>query len=162
MSFMWSALKTGLLDQTWWVTENLTICTIQCVPEKRKPINRFTFSENCNDLSEKVYIVTKFSLSSFFDTSYKMYWPCMSKHGPFQMVMSKMICAEWEFKGFTGSVTFQNKGTCWKDIISISFVSFVMFLLLRLLILTWISESELGHINSTPLFCANRFWHAWV
>ena len=39
---------------------------IQCVPEKRKPINRVNFSENCNDLSEKVYIVTKFSLSSFF------------------------------------------------------------------------------------------------
>ena len=37
-----------------------------------------------------------------------------------------------------------------------------MFLLLRLLILTWISLSELGHINSTPLFCATRFWHAWV
>ena len=37
-----------------------------------------------------------------------------------------------------------------------------MFLLFRLLILTWISESELGHINSTPLFCANSFWHAWV
>ena len=40
--------------------------SIQCVPEKRKPINRVNFSENCNDLSEKVYIVTKFSLSSFF------------------------------------------------------------------------------------------------
>ena len=51
-----------------------------------------------------------------FDTSYKMYWPCMNKHGPFQMVMSKIIFAEWEFKGLTGSVTFQNKGTCWKDI----------------------------------------------
>ena len=37
-----------------------------------------------------------------------------------------------------------------------------MFLLFRLLILTWISESELGHINSTQLFCANCFWHAWV
>ena len=33
-----------------------------------------------------------------FDTSYKMYWPCMNKHWPFQMVMSKMICAEWELK----------------------------------------------------------------
>ena len=92
-----------------------------------------------------------------FDTNYKMYWPCMNKHGPFQMVMSKMICAEWEFKGLTGSATFQNKGRVEKTFISISFVSFVMFLLLRLLILTWISESELGHINSTPLFCANRF-----
>ena len=44
-----------------------------------------------------------------FDTSYKMYWPCMNKHWPFQMVMSKMICAEWEFKGLTGSATMQNK-----------------------------------------------------
>ena len=39
---------------------------IQCVPEKRKPINQVIFSENYNDLSKKVYIVTKFSLSSFF------------------------------------------------------------------------------------------------
>ena len=39
---------------------------IQCVPEKRKPINQVDFSENYNDLSKKVYIVTKFSLSSFF------------------------------------------------------------------------------------------------
>ena len=39
---------------------------IQCVPEKRKPINQVNFSENCDDLSEKVYIVTKFSLSSLF------------------------------------------------------------------------------------------------
>ena len=40
--------------------------SVQCVPEKRNPINRVNFSENCNDLSEKVYIVTNFSLSSFF------------------------------------------------------------------------------------------------
>ena len=39
---------------------------IQCVPQKRKPINQVNFSENCNDLSEKAYIFTKFSLSSFF------------------------------------------------------------------------------------------------
>ena len=39
---------------------------VQCVPQKRKPINQVNFSENWNDLSEKVYIVTKFSLSSFF------------------------------------------------------------------------------------------------
>ena len=38
---------------------------IQCVPEKRKPINQVNFSENY-DLSEKVYMVTKFNLSSFF------------------------------------------------------------------------------------------------
>ena len=40
--------------------------TIQCVPQKRKPINQVNFSENWNDFSEKVYIVTKFRLSSFF------------------------------------------------------------------------------------------------
>ena len=39
---------------------------VQCVPDKRKPVNQVNFSEKCNDLSEKVYIVTKFSLSSFF------------------------------------------------------------------------------------------------
>ena len=40
--------------------------SIQCVPQKRKPIIRVNFSENCNDLSEEAYIFTKFSLSSFF------------------------------------------------------------------------------------------------
>ena len=39
---------------------------VQCVPERRKPINQVNFSENYNDLSEQVYIVTKFKLSSFF------------------------------------------------------------------------------------------------
>ena len=29
-----------------------------------------------------------------FDTSYKMYWSCMAEHEPFQIVMSKLICAE--------------------------------------------------------------------
>ena len=44
-----------------------------------------------------------------FETSYKMYWPCMTKHEPFQMVMSKLICTEWEFEGLTGSATFQKR-----------------------------------------------------
>ena len=48
------------------ISLNTLFNIVQCVPEKRKPINRTNFSENCNDLSEKVYIVTKFSLSSFF------------------------------------------------------------------------------------------------
>ena len=39
---------------------------IQCVPEKRKPINRVNFSETVMIHQKKVYIVTKFSLSSFF------------------------------------------------------------------------------------------------
>ena len=45
---------------------SITVLFIQCVPQKRKPINRVNFSENCNDLSEKAYIFTKFRLSSFF------------------------------------------------------------------------------------------------
>ena len=48
------------------INQFIQLClNIQCVPEKRKPINQVNFSENCNDLSDKVYIVTKFSLSSF-------------------------------------------------------------------------------------------------
>ena len=86
---------------------------------------RFTLLEN------SVYLLS-------FDTSYKMYWSCMTKHEPFQIVMSKIICAEWEFKGLTGSASFRTKGHVEKTFIGISFVSFVMFLLLRLLILTWI------------------------
>ena len=46
-----------------------------------------------------------------------MYWPCMAKHEPFQMVMSKTdFVQNKEFKGLTGSAMFQNKGECWKDI----------------------------------------------
>ena len=50
-------------SQRGWINQSRTI---QCVPQKRKPINRVNFLENCNDLSEKAYIFTKFSLSSFF------------------------------------------------------------------------------------------------
>ena len=87
---------------------------IQCVPEKRTPINQgeANFSENCNDLLKKFTLLQNSIYLLSFDTSYKMYWPCMTKHEPFQMVMSKLICAEWEFKGLPGSATFQNKGTC--------------------------------------------------
>ena len=73
----------------------ILIYHIQCVPQKRKPISQVHFSENCNELSEKVYIVTKFSffpLSS--DTNYMMYWSCMAEHEPFKILMSELICAE--------------------------------------------------------------------
>ena len=77
--------------------------------------------------------VTRYIDHAFTSTDHFIWW------------CQKWSCAEWEFKGLTGSATIENKGTCWKTIIGISFVSFVMFLLLRLLILTWISEFELGH-----------------
>ena len=79
-----------------------------------------------------------------------MYWSCMAEYEPFQMVMSNFICAKYEVKGLAGSAMFQNKGCVEKTFIGIYFVSFFMFLALRLLLLTWISESKLGHINSTP------------
>ena len=84
-----------------------------------------------------------------FDTSYKTYWPCMNKHWPFQMVMSKMICAEWEFKGLTGSATFQNKGTCWKTFIGISFVSLSCFFCLDSLFWHGIGSLNLVILLST-------------
>ena len=54
-----------------WCTVQTHFINIQCIPEKRKPINQaffffFFFLLKTNDLSEKAYIVTKFSLSSFF------------------------------------------------------------------------------------------------
>ena len=43
------------------------VCNTYTVrPRKKETHKSSKFSENCNDLSEKVYIVTKFSLSSFF------------------------------------------------------------------------------------------------
>ena len=79
----------------------VTECAIQCVPEKRKPMNQVNLSENCHyDLSEKVYIVNKIQFILFLLTPLmNMYWSRMTKHEPFEMVMSKLICAEWEFKG---------------------------------------------------------------
>ena len=29
-----------------------------------------------------------------FDIIYKMYWSCTTKHEPFQIMMSELICAE--------------------------------------------------------------------
>ena len=111
---------------------------IQCVPEKRKPINQVHFSENCNDLSEKVYIVTKFSLSSFDTRCIGHAWPS-TKH-------FKLWCQNWFAQNrnlraynYWGLPRFTTKGRVEKTFISIYFVSFVIFLLLRLLILTWIS-----------------------
>ena len=126
---------------------NLIDTPIQCVPEKRKPINRVNFSENCNDLSEKVYIVTEFSLSSFFWHQLQDILAMHEQARNIQMVMSKIICAEWEFKGLTGLSRFRTKGRVEKTFISISFVSFVMFLLLDSLF--WHGLASLNLVIST-------------
>ena len=82
------------------------LTVIQCIPEKRKPKNQVNLSENYKDLSKKVYIVTNSVYPLSFDPSYKMYWSRIAEHEPFQMVMSKSICAEWEIKGLTESAQF--------------------------------------------------------
>ena len=58
-------------------------------PRKRKSINQVNLSENYNNLSKKVSIFTKFYLSSFF-------WHQIQdvEYEAFQMVMSKLLCAE--------------------------------------------------------------------
>ena len=45
------------------VLMNLTCYTVR---PRKKETHKVNFSENCNDLSEKVYSVRKFNLSSFF------------------------------------------------------------------------------------------------
>ena len=82
--------------------------------KKRKPINQDNFSENCNDLSDFIFTLLKNSVYPLsFDISYKMYWPCKAKHEPFLNGDVKIDFAQnREFKGLTGSATFQNKGTC--------------------------------------------------
>ena len=61
-----------------------------------------------------------------FDTSYKMYWPCMAKHEPFQMVMSKLICAEWEFKGLINRVCHVSEQ---RDVLKRNSLAFLLSLL---------------------------------
>ena len=104
-----------------------------------------------------------------FDTCYKMYWPCMNKHRLFQMVMSKMICAEWEFKGSNIA-----NGVCQvseqRDMLKRHSSAFLLSLLSCFFCLDslfWHGLASLNLVistqhNGTPLFCANRFWHAWV
>ena len=36
------------------------------------------------------------------DLSYKIYWSRMAEHEPFQIVMSKLICGEYEVKSLKG------------------------------------------------------------
>ena len=73
--------------------------SLNFIIQKRKPINRVNFSENCNE-SEKAYIFTKFSLSFSFEPVTRFKWTSTDH---FKWWCQK--CAEWEFKGLTGSAT---------------------------------------------------------
>ena len=135
---------------------------IQGVPEKRKPINQVNFSENCNDLSRTNLHVYKIQFILFLLTPVTrcIAWPCMAKHEPFQILMSTLICAEYEFKGLTGSATFQNQ----RDVLKRHSLAFLLSLLSCFFCLDslfWHGLASLNlviYINSSPLF---YFWHAW-
>ena len=117
--------------------------------KKRKHINQVNFSENY-DLSQKKFTLLQNSVYPLsFDTSYKMYWSCMAEHEQFQMVMSKLICAELEVKGLTGSATFQNKGMCWKDILLAFLLSLLSCFFLPRLLIFWHGAASLNLVIST-------------
>ena len=102
---------------------------------------------------KEVNIVTNFSLSSFF---WQQLQDVLAMNGRARTISNGDVKIDLRriWKGLTGSATFQNKGTVvGKTFITHFFCLFchVSFCLV-LLILTWISKSELGHINSTP-FC---------
>ena len=90
--------------------------TLQCVPEKKETHKSSKFFWKLQWFIRKSLHCYKIQFILFLLTPVIrcIGHACMTKHEPFQMVMSKLICAEWEFKGLTGSATFQNKGTCWK------------------------------------------------
>ena len=93
---------------------------IKCVPQKRKPINRVNFSENCNDLSEKAYIL-QIQFIIYLLTPVTRCIGHAKYHWPFSNGMSKMICALY-FSSFNGVATFQiSKGRVDKTFIGISF-----------------------------------------
>ena len=95
-----------------------------------------------------------------FDTSYKMYWPCMAKHEPFQMVMSKLIWGRIGIQGLNGVCHVSEQ----RDVLKSHSLAFLLSLLSCVLSLFWHGLASLTLVISTPtpLFCANRFWHAWV
>ena len=84
-------------------------------PRKKETHKSSNFSENCNDLSEKVYIVTKFSLSFLLTPVIRCIghaWARIISNGDLKIDLRRM-----GIKGLTGSATFQNKGKCWQDIL---------------------------------------------
>ena len=62
--------------------------------KKGNPQIKLIFLETAMICQKKFTLLQKSAYPLSFDTSYKMYWPCMAKHEPFEMVMSKLNCAE--------------------------------------------------------------------
>ena len=81
-----------------------------CVPQKRKPINRVNFSENCNDLSEKAYIYTKFSLSFLLTPVTKCSGHAWTSTDHFKWWCQKWFAQNGNLRGKRGLPSFRTKG----------------------------------------------------
>ena len=86
-------------DGVWLNTYLLCTCkcilhAVQCIPKKGNPWIKLIFLKTVMIYQKKITLLQNSVYPLSFDTSYKMYWPCMVKHEPFQMVMSKLICAK--------------------------------------------------------------------
>lgn len=86
-----------------WLTNACWRCPSLCTQRIQRliraaPANAFRKGLHCYKIKFILFLLTPV-------TRCVMYWPCMDKHGPFQMVMSEMICAEWGFKGLSASAT---------------------------------------------------------
>ena len=73
----------------------MIIYNIYSVSQKKgKPQIKLIFLKTAMICQKTFTLLQNSVYPLLFDTSYKMYWPCMAKHEPFEMVMSKLICAE--------------------------------------------------------------------
>ena len=117
------------------------------VSQKRKPINRLEIFHNVRKGLHFYKILIKY----LFYWHITRYIECMNKHWPFQMVLSKIICAEWEF--LTGSATMSQIDVVEPDIHWYFLSTFVMFLLLNSLFVHGLASLTLVSINT--IICAN-------
>ena len=62
--------------------------------KKGNPEIKLTFQRAVMIYQKKFTLLQNSVYPLSFDTSYKMCWSCMAEHEPFEMVMSKLICAE--------------------------------------------------------------------
>ena len=118
------------------------LTAIYTVRPRKKETHKssYFFPKTVTIYQKKVYIVTKLSLPSFF---WHQLQDVFAMHGH-STNHFKWWCQNWfaqnmNLRAYRDLPRFRTKGRVEKTFISISFVSFVMFLLLRLLILTWIN-----------------------
>ena len=69
---------------------------IQCVPEKRKPINQVNFSENCNDLSEKDYQLVIRCIGHAWPSTSHFKWWCQNWFAQNRNLRFNGVCHVWE------------------------------------------------------------------